>query len=98
MYVSAAPAGDVELAVAQLSDQRPAPDSFSAYLEQEHRGLKVLTLDQGAFPQLFQEHEADPSTWYLVDPAGWIMMSYNSEIPYKDVIADLKFLLKNSSG
>ena len=98
LYVSAAPAGDVELAVAQLSDQRPAPDSFSAYLEQEHRGLKVLTLDQGAFPQLFQEHEADPSTWYLVDPAGWIMMSYNSEIPYKDVIADLKFLLKNSSG
>ena len=98
LYVSAAPTGSVELAVVQLSDQRPAPDSFSAYLKQEHRGLKVLTLDQGAFPQLFPEHEADPSTWYLVDPAGWIMMSYNSEIPYKDVIADLKFLLKNSSG
>ena len=40
----------------------------------------------------------NPSTWYLVDPAGWIMMSYNSEVSYKDVISDLKLLLKNSGG
>ena len=32
------------------------------------------------------------------DPAGWIMMAYNSGDSYKDVIADLKFLLKNSRG
>jgi hypothetical protein len=43
------------------------------------------------------EHQADASIWYLVDPAGWIMMSYNGEVHYKDVISDLKFLLKNSS-
>jgi len=98
MYVSEARVGAVELAVAELSDRRPAPDSFSGYLEQEHRGIKALTLEVGAYGQLFPEHAADPSTWYLVDPAGWIMMSYNSEIPYKDVISDLKFLLKNSSG
>ena len=47
---------------------------------------------------MFPEHATDTSTWYLVDPAGWIMMSYNEEIPYKDVIKDLKFLLKNSGG
>jgi hypothetical protein len=47
---------------------------------------------------LFPEYGADSSIWYLVDPAGWIMMSYNDQIPYKDVIADLKFLLKNFGG
>ena len=46
---------------------------------------------------LFEEYRVDRSTWYLVDPAGWIMMSYNGEVSYKDVMADLKFLLKNSS-
>jgi hypothetical protein len=45
---------------------------------------------------LFAEYRADPGRWYLVDPSGWIMMSYNRDNSYKDVMADLKFLLKNS--
>ena len=45
---------------------------------------------------LFAEYRNDPARWYLVDPAGWIMMSYSTDNSYKDVIADLKFLLKNS--
>ena len=47
---------------------------------------------------LFPEYLSDSSTWYLVDPSGWIMMSYNEKVTYKDVIKDLKFLLKNSNG
>jgi hypothetical protein len=47
---------------------------------------------------LFPEQQGDPTTWYLVDPAGWVMMAYDNQVPYKDVIADLKFLLKNSGG
>jgi hypothetical protein len=66
-------------------------------LETEHRGLKYLQLPAGGYQQLFPEHSDNSSTWYLVDPAGWIMMSYTGEIHYKDVISDLKFLLKNSS-
>lgn len=97
LYLSEAESGKITLDVAQLSDQRPAPAGFSALLEADHRGLKVLTLAQGGYQQLFPEHAEDASTWYLVDPAGWVMMSYNSEIPYKEVISDLKFLLKNSS-
>ena len=46
---------------------------------------------------LFPEQLAAEDTWYLVDPSGWVMMSYKHEISYKDVISDLKFLLKNSS-
>ena len=63
----------------------------------EHRGLRALTLAPGGYDTLFAEQREDSSTWFLVDPAGWVMMSYNSEIGYKDVISDLKFLLKNSS-
>ena len=97
LYLSEASPGDTSLNVATLSDDRPAPATFSELLEAEHRGIKTLTLPAGGYKTLFSEHGDDPSTWYLVDPAGWIMMSYNSDIHYRDVISDLKFLLKNSS-
>lgn len=98
LYVSESSVADTRLAVSELSDKHPAPLNFGNYLETEHRGLKPLMLEPGGYDSLFPEHSDDPSTWYLVDPAGWIMMSYNSDIPYKDVISDLKFLLKNSGG
>ena len=97
LYLSATAVADTNLGVAKLSDGRPAPDSFAGLLETEHRGLKALTIDSKGYDQLFPEVGTDASTWYLVDPAGWVMMSYNSEIHYKNVISDLKFLLKNSS-
>ena len=97
LYLSEARAVDTELTVNELSDQRPAPVSFAALLAGEHRGLKALTVEPEDFERMFPEFGSDPSTWYLVDPDGWIMMSYNNAINYKEVIADLKFLLKNSS-
>jgi hypothetical protein len=98
LYVSESSVADTRLTVSELSDKHPTPLDFGTYLENEHRGLKGLTLEPGGYDKLFPEHTGDPSTWYLVDPAGWIMMSYNSDIPYKEVISDLKFLLKNSGG
>lgn len=97
LYISEYTAGDTTLVPREMSDGHPAPDSFAELLETEHRGLKALKLPPGGYARLFPEHREDASTWYLVDPAGWIMMSYNSAIHYKDVISDLKFLLKNSS-
>lgn len=96
-YVSTSSPADTRFDVAMLSDERPAPDDFQQYVDTEQRGLKTLAVSGDGFESLFIEHTRDPSTWYLVDPAGWIMMSYNSEVTYKDVMADLKFLLKNSS-
>jgi hypothetical protein len=58
----------------------------------------VLLLSKEEQRVLFPEQQGDPTTWYLVDPAGWVMMAYDNQVPYKDVIADLKFLLKNSGG
>ena len=96
IYVSDTPVADIDLTVGELSDKHPVPASFAAYLAQEHRGLKPLVVEAGGVETLFPERQTDPATWYVVDPTGWIMMSYDSSISYKDVIADLKFLLKNS--
>lgn len=89
---------DMDLSVATLSDDRPAPENLDVYLRQEHRGLTAVTTTPTVMEALFPELEDDPETWYLVDPAGWIMMSYSPDVTYKDVISDLKFLLKNSNG
>jgi hypothetical protein len=88
---------NVALAVAQLADGRPAPATFRQLLDKEHRDLRLLVLDEPAYGQLFAGREAQAGTWFLVDPGGWLMMAYDQSIPYKDVMVDLKFLLKNSA-
>jgi hypothetical protein len=100
LYLSDSDARTTQFAVSQLSDGHPAPGAgeFARYLAREHSGLQAWTLPAEGYHTLFGEQATDPSTWYLVDPAGWVMMSYNKDVPYKDVIADLKFLLKNSGG
>ena len=99
-YIEEEHTGGTELVVSQLSDGRPVPPAagFADYLATEHRGLQALTVSVAGYNALFAEYSSDPGTWYLADPAGWIMMSYSEQIPYKDVIADLKFLIKNSGG
>lgn len=100
LFVTDVGAEETALVLSELSDGRPAPAAvkFADYLATEHNDLQALTLSTDGYNALFPEHAADSSNWYLVDPAGWIMMSYNKEVSYKDVIADLKFLLKNSGG
>ena len=95
IYMSETALADIDLAVPALSDDHPTPANFKALLEGEHRGTKFLGMGSGGYDALFGEHSAAGDTWYLIDPAGWVMMSYNDEIPYKDVISDMKFLLKN---
>ena len=71
------------------------PQALRPQLEREHVDLKVWhRQDQLVVP----EAQLMPNSWYLVDPSGWVMMRYSTEVNYKDVIGDLKFLLKNSGG
>lgn len=97
-YVGTAPVAATALRVATRSDDGPAPDSFVDYLQGSHLGMFTLQAPSQAFADMFPEFLAAPSTWYLMDPAGWVMMSYDDSVSYKDVISDLKFLLKNSNG
>ena len=64
-------------------------------IESEHPDVSVW--QAGSDPVVPERHAA-VSASYLVDPSGWVMMRYSSEVNYKDVIGDLKFLLKNSGG
>lgn len=98
LFLSEREPADITLGIARLSDEHPLPENFSNLLATEHRRLRVLRVEKDSFDSVFPEWHDDSSTWYLIDPRGWIMMSYNKDIPYKDVISDLKFLLKNSSG
>lgn len=71
------------------------PQALRPQVEREHVDLKVWRRqDQLVVP----EAQLMPNSWYLVDPSGWVMMRYSTEVNYKDVIGDLKFLLKNSGG
>lgn len=96
--VTPAEAGELTLAVDSLSDGRPVPADMAQYLARDQRGMTVWHSSSDAFNDLFPELEARPDSWYLMDPAGWVMMRYDPSISYKDVISDLKFLLKNSNG
>ena len=71
---------------------------FAQWLAREHRGLMPLTLPPAALDDLAAAVSALPSQWYVVDPAGWIMMRMSDDLNYKDVISDLKFLLKHSGA
>ena len=97
-FIGDAAVPEIDLSVPVLSDGRPVPEDFDDYLRREQRGLVAVTTTPSALRNLFPELADQPETWYVVDPSGWIMMSYSPEITYKDVISDLKFLLKNSNG
>ena len=68
------------------------------WLEREHLGLTPLTLASNQLDTLVPETLDQPGQWYVVDPAGWIMMRVADDVHYKDVISDLRFLLKHSGG
>ena len=68
------------------------------WLGQEHVGVTPLTLPLAQLDALAPETLDRPEQWYVVDPAGWIMMRISDDLYYKDVISDLRFLLKHSGG
>ncbi len=72
--------------------------SLSDWLAQEHVGVTALTVSLDRLSTLTPEVLESPAQWYVVDPAGWIMMRVSDDLYYKDVISDLRFLLKHSGG
>jgi len=72
--------------------------NLASHLEDEHQRLSALTTDQETLASMTPSGSMNEPAWYLVDPAGWVMMRYPNDLNYKAVITDLKFLLKNSGG
>lgn len=74
------------------------PVDLPGFAAQAHNGLLLLSTDAATLAGLAPETKAEPGQWYLVDPAGWLMMRYTDDLDYKAIIKDLKFLLKNSGA
>ncbi len=80
-----------------------APDAETrAWLAREQADVQLLYADAGDWHRLLESSPAgksslsstQPARFYLVDDRGFVMMYYTALDDYKDVITDLKFLLK----
>ncbi len=65
---------------------------------QDHQLVKVNASEFNAWSRKEQPvlGSLPAVQFYVVDPAGWLMMYYTTEHNYKQVISDMKFLIKNS--
>lgn len=76
-------------------------EAAQAFFVQEHPKLRVINSVQSEVEQWAVNAEPaldmlSGANFYVVDPNGWVMMYYTDEQSYKEVIKDMKFLLKNS--
>jgi len=93
--------GDVttgSVAVSESDARSHTQRGLLDWLEEQHLGVTSLTLSPAELAALVPEAVDQPRQWYVVDPAGWIMMRISDDLYYKDVISDLRFLLKHSGG
>ena len=80
-------------------------EALEQRFESEYKGIDVISLNDSDVQQLFSPVEIDPfkaSTFYVVDPRGWLMMHYEAENTEQDtlntlgkaVVRDMKRLIK----
>lgn len=78
----------------------PLAAESAAIVAKEHPHIVIANTTRASIDALFatQASLAPASTqWYLVDPQGWLMMHYGANHVGKDLLTDLKHLLKYSS-
>lgn len=80
-------AAEVKRLVVALGAPQPA---LAELVEREHPGVPLLT----AAPADFDQIDVAGNRYFLVDPYGWVMMAYTPAHDGKELMADLKFLLK----
>ncbi len=83
-----------------LSFSKDEVNTLRQRFNEEHPKLEFLYTSPSQWQALMGDCERAGLLpgYYLVDPQGWIMMSYSAEADGKDVMGDLKFLLKNNNG
>ena len=66
--------------ISEVSIQAPEMSQstlLTDYLAENHKGLVPLAVAAGRLEQSFAELTDQPNQWFLVDPAGWIMMRFD---------------------
>lgn len=80
-----------------LIGSEATPDAAFEKLLTQHPGVKFLQADAATYQKLFEGFEpVRNQQYFIVDPKGWLMMVYSPALDGNAVMADLKFLLKNS--
>lgn len=80
-------------------------EALEQRFEKEYKGIDVISQNDSDVKQLFSSVKIDPfkaSTFYVVDPRGWLMMHYEAENTEQDtlntlgkaVVRDMKRLIK----
>lgn len=78
-----------------VSDSWPLEPEFADYLAAEHPSLQILRAEPAALtPLAAGDRTPLAGEYYLVDKRGFIMMAYGAGHSGREVIADLKFLMK----
>lgn len=82
-----------------LSDGLPLDSEFATFLAEEHPEIQVLGTTTADIDSLLGSLPSGRSPltdnlYYLVDKGGFVMMVYGPEHSGKEVISDLKFLMK----
>lgn len=69
------------------------------WLQREHGDLLILHAPADQVARLRAEvgGVVQPA-YFIVDPQGWLMMAYSPRQDPRDLLADMKFLLKYSNG
>jgi len=78
----------------------PLSAEKAAQIAKDHPHIVIASTTRASIDALFaQQSTLAPANaqWYLVDPQGWLMMHYGANHVGKDLLADLKQLLKYSS-
>jgi len=86
------------------TDKNLSPD-LATYIAEEQEGLEVFRVDETALERLMADSTAltgSPSSaegdsnypFFIIDARGFVMMYYTPEHTGKDIITDMKFLLK----
>jgi len=78
----------------------PLSAETAAQIARDHPHIVIASTTRASIDTLFatQSAVAPANTqWYLADPRGWLMMHYGASHVGKDLLTDLKHLLKYSS-
>jgi hypothetical protein len=75
----------------------PPGDKPLGELAGDYPQLNLLYTSAPATAALLQADESS-AAYFVMDPEGWVILSYSADADGKDIMADLKFLLKNSNG
>ena len=78
-----------------LAAAQPLSADYAAKLDREYPQLQRYPLDAGAFSKTAADH-ATPQLW-IIDPHGNLVLRYEPNVKGKDLLNDLRHLLKLSN-